>query len=409
MKRALINLAIIAALLVSPILPQNSAAFQTTQATQTQASIVYADETDDLAKQLEDTTSDALDDLDVSDLEKILDNTQQAARLFGGKSFLEKLASIINGDFADDSTSIWEALINLIFDNILSFLPIIATVIAVSILGGMIQNLKPNFSGKSIGSVVHFVTYGVVVILIFTVITRMITVTTGTIGSIKAQMDAVFPILLTMLSAVGGSVSVSVYQPAMALLASLIINIFTIFLMPLFLISVVLSLVSNLSNNVKLDKFISFINSLFKWVIGLVFTIFIGFASIQGITAGSIDGLSIKTAKFAIKSYVPIVGSYISDGFYIILASSSLIKNAVGACGLLLLVGTILAPIMQLVIFMLALKLMAGIIEPLGDGKIASFVSTLSKSMTMLISMIVAVSFMYVILTGLVMCSANII
>ncbi len=409
MKRALIILAIIAALLVSPILPQNSASFQTAQATQAQASVVYADEADDLTKQLEDTTSDALDDLDVSDLEKILDNTQQAARLFGGKSFLEKLASIINGDFADDSTSIWEALINLIFDNILSFLPIIATVIAVAILGGMIQNLKPNFSGKSIGSVVHFVTYGVVVILIFTVITRMITVTTGTIGSIKAQMDAVFPILLTMLSAVGGSVSVSVYQPAMALLASLIINIFTIFLMPLFLISVVLSLVSNLSNNVKLDKFISFINSLFKWVIGLVFTIFIGFASIQGITAGSIDGLSIKTAKFAIKSYVPIVGSYISDGFYIILASSSLIKNAVGACGLLLLVGTILAPIIQLVIFMLALKLMAGIIEPLGDGKIASFVSTLSKSMTMLISMIVAVSFMYVILTGLVMCSANII
>ncbi len=408
MKRALIILAIIAALLVSPILPQNSA-FQTAQSAQMQTSVVYAGEADELAKQLEDTTSDALDDLDVSELEKILDNTQQAARLFGGKSFLEKLASIINGDFANDSTSIWEALINLIFDNILSFLPIIATVIAVSILGGMIQNLKPNFSGKSIGSVVHFVTYGVVVILIFTVITRMITVTTGTIGSIKTQMDAVFPILLTMLSAVGGSVSVSVYQPAMALLASLIINIFTIFLMPLFLISVVLSLVSNLSNNVKLDKFISFINSLFKWVIGLVFTIFIGFASIQGITAGSIDGLSIKTAKFAIKSYVPIVGSYISDGFYIILASSSLIKNAVGACGLLLLVGTILAPIIQLVIFMLALKLMAGIIEPLGDGKIASFVSTLSKSMTMLISMIVAVSFMYVILTGLVMCSANII
>lgn len=408
MKRALIILAIIAALLVSPILPQNSV-FQTAQSAQMQTSVVYAGEADELTKQLEDTTSDALDDLDVSELEKVLDNTQQAARLFGGKSFLEKLASIINGDFADDSTSIWEALINLIFDNILSFLPIIATVIAVSILGGMIQNLKPNFSGKSIGSVVHFVTYGVVVILIFTVITRMITVTTGTISSIKAQMDAVFPILLTMLSAVGGSVSVSVYQPAMALLASLIINIFTIFLMPLFLISVVLSLVSNLSNNVKLDKFISFINSLFKWVIGLVFTIFMGFASIQGITAGSIDGLSIKTAKFAIKSYVPIVGSYISDGFYIILASSSLIKNAVGACGLLLLVGTILAPIMQLVIFMLALKLMAGIIEPLGDGKIASFVSTLSKSMTMLISMIVAVSFMYVILTGLVMCSANII
>lgn len=375
---------------------------------QSEQCVVAASAEEDISDKLDEAVDDQLGDLEFGDLEDILNNSTGAADLFQGKSFLEKLAAIISGDFANDSTSIWEALLNLIFDNLLSFLPIIATVIAVAILGGMMQNLKPNFGNKSMGSIIHFVTYGVVVILIFSVIMRMISVTTSTLGSIKAQMDAVFPILLTMLTAVGGSVSVAVYQPAMALLASLIINIFTIFLMPLFLISTVLSLVSNLSNNVKLDKFISFINSMFKWVIGLVFTVFIGFASIQGIAAGSIDGLSIKTAKFAIKSYVPIVGSYISDGLYIVLASSSLIKNAVGACGMLLLAGTIIAPVIELIIFMLALKLMAGIIEPLGDGKIASFVSTLSKNMSMLISMIVAVSFMYVILTGLVMCSANI-
>ncbi len=371
--------------------------------------ILKASTENSLENEIENSVNDQLDDLDVSELEDLLNSSENVEDLFQGKTFLEKIASIINGEFAEDSNSVWEALLNLVFDNLLSFLPIIATVIAVSILGGMIQNLKPNLGGKSIGSVVHFVTYGVVVILVFTVIMKMISVTSSTLGSIKSQMDAVFPILLTMLTAVGGTVSVSVYQPAMALLTTIIINIFTIFLMPLFLISTVLSLVSNLSNNIKLDKFISFINSLFKWVIGLVFTIFIGFASIQGITAGSIDGLSIKTAKFAIKSYVPIVGSYISDGLYIVLASSSLIKNAVGACGLLMLVGTILAPVIELIIFMLALKLIAGIIEPLGDGKVASFVSTISKNMALLISMIVAVSFMYVILTGLVMCSANII
>ena len=373
------------------------------------ASVVYADSDQSLQEDFEQSVEDQLGDLDLSELEDILNNSTDSANLFGGQSFFDKLLSIINGDFAEDSTSFWQALINLLFDNLLSFLPIIVTVVAVAILGGMIQNLKPNLNSKSIGSVIHFVTYGVVVILIFTIITKMISITSATIGSIKSQMDAIFPILLTMLTAVGGSVSVSVYQPAMALLASVIINVFTMFLMPVFLISTVLSLVSNLSNNVKLDKFIGFLNSLFKWVTGLIFTIFIGFASIQGITAGSIDGLSIKTAKFAIKSYIPIVGSYISDGFYIVLASSSLIKNAVGACGLLLLAGTILSPIIQLVVFMLALKLMAGIIEPMGDGKIAGFVNTLAKNMTMLISMIVAVSFMYVILTGLVMCSANII
>lgn len=365
--------------------------------------------TDDssIQEELDQSINDQLGDLDLSELEEILQESENASKLFGDMSFLDKLVSIINGDFADDSSSVWEAIFNLVFDGILNFLPLIATIVAVSILGGMIQNLKPNLGKKSIGSVIHFVTYGVVIILIFTIVMRMITLTSNTLNSIKSQMDAVFPILLTMLTAVGGSVSVSVYQPAMALLSSFIVNIFTLILLPLFLISTVLALVSNLSNNVKLDKLISFIHSLFKWIVGIIFTVFIGFASIQGITAGAIDGLSIKTAKFAIKSYVPLIGSYISDGFYILLASSSLIKNAIGATGLLLLAGTILSPILELVIFMLALKLMAGIIEPLGDGKIASFVSTLSKNMSLLISILVAVSFMYTLLTGLVMCSAN--
>ncbi len=371
-----------------------------------QNTVAVSDE-ESLEQELDDAISDQLGDIDLSEIEQILQNTENS-ELFGGMSFLDKVASIINGDFAKDSSSIWEALLNLLLDSILTFLPIIATVVAVSILGGMVQNLKPNFGKKSISSVIHFVIYGVVIVLIFTIIMKMITLTSNTINSLKAQMDAIFPILLTLLTAVGGTVSVSVYQPAMALLSSFIINIFTIVLLPLFLISTVLALVSNLSNNVKLDKLISFIHSLFKWIVGIIFTIFISFAAIQGITAGAVDGLSIKTAKFAIKSYLPLVGTYISDGFYIILASSSLIKNAIGAAGLLLLAGTIISPIIELIIFTLALKLMAGIIEPLGDGKIASFVNTLSKNMTLLVSMVVAVSFMYIVLTGLVMCSANI-
>ena len=365
-------------------------------------------EEESLEEELDQAIDDQLGDLDFSELEDILNGSEGGSELFGGMSFFDKLVSIINGDFANDSSSVWEAILNLIFDGVLTFLPVIATIIAVSILGGMMQNLKPSFGKKSVGSIIHFVTYGVVIILTFSIVMRMITLTSNTLTSIKSQMDAVFPILLTMLTAVGGNVSVSVYQPAMALLSSFVINIFTMILLPLFLISTVLALVSNLSNNVKLDKLIGFMRSLFKWIVGIVFTVFIGFAAVQGITAGSIDGLSIKTAKFAIKSYIPLVGSYISDGFYILLASSSLIKNAIGAAGLLLLAGTLLSPILELVIFMLALKLMAGIIEPLGDGKIASFVSTLSKNMSLLISMLVAVSFMYMILTGLVMCSANI-
>ncbi len=364
----------------------------------------------DVEQEFEDTIFNQLGKLDFSNIESLIASlTGKEGDIFGSSSFLDKVTSILNGEFADNSSSIWQAILSLLFDNLLKFLPIISSVIAIAIFGGMLQGLRPNTNGKSISNLIHFVTYGMIAVILLTMTTHMIKLTSGTIMNIKGQMDAIFPLLLTLMTAIGGTVSVSVYQPAMALLSGVILNIFTYVLLPIFIFSMVFSVVSNLSTNIKLDKFTSFFNSSYKWITGLIFTIFSAFLSIQGITAGSVDGISIRTAKYAIKSYVPILGSYISDGFGLILASSNLIKNAVGAGGLLLLVATVISPLLELVIFMLALKLIAGIVEPLGNGQVANFVSSLSKSMTLLISLLIGVAFIYFILLGLVCVSANIV
>ena len=363
---------------------------------------------DEIQQEINDSINDQLGDLDFSSIEEVVKNLTSGNAIFGSSSFLAKIKAIITGEFADGSTSVWSAILSLLFENLLKYLPIISSVIAIAIFGSMIQGLRPNNNGKSISNIIHFVTYGMIVVILLSLVVKMVQMTGGVITNIKSQMDAIFPILLTLLTAIGGTVSVSVYQPAMALLTGTILNIFTYVLLPIFIFSTIFAVVSNLSNSVKLDKFTSFFNSTYKWLIGLIFTIFSAFLSIQGIAAGSVDGISIRTAKYAIKSYVPILGSYISDGMGLILASSNLIKNAVGAGGLLLLLATVISPLIELILFMLVLKLIAAIVEPLGNSQIANFVHSLSKSMVLLISLIIGVAFIYFIMLGLVMCSANI-
>jgi len=377
-----------------------------------QVSYLSADESSDnfqTEQEIEEEVLNQLEGVDFSSLDEIIKGFSKGqVSIFGGTSFIEKLYKLITGDF-DNGKGIWNSLISLFFENLVGLLPIISLIIAVSLLGSMLQGLKPTTNGKSISNVIHFVTYGIVVVLVLSIVVKMISLTTSTINSLKNQMDGIFPILLTFLTAIGGSVSSSVYQPAMALLTGTIVNIVTNLLLPIFIFSVVFSIVSNLSNTVKLEKFSSFFNSTFKWLTGLIFTIFTAFLSIQGVTAGTIDGISIRTAKYAIRSYIPILGSYLSDGMGIILASSNLIKNGIGATGLFMLLSTIIAPLLEIILFMLALKLVAGIIEPLGNKQVANFISSLSKSMVLLIVLIIAVAFVYFIMLGLVMCSANVI
>lgn len=373
--------------------------------------VAYAEnQEEDLGQQLEEEVEKQIENLDFETVEKIIEKLSvKAKELFDSNSFVEKLTCVISGEYTDHSENFFSAILSIFLENLKETLPIIASIIAISILGGMISNLKPITNGKSVGNVIHFVTYGIVIIFLGTSLSQLIASTTTTLNLIKDIFDGIFPILMTLLTAVGGTVSVSIYQPAIAVLSNIVISLITYVLLPLFIFSLVFSIVGNLSNNVKLEKFVSFLQGTFKWTIGLCFTIFLGFISIQGIMAGSVDGLSIRTAKYAIKSYIPIIGNYVSDGFSIIMASSALIKNAVGGVGLFLLLSTVISPIFNIVVFMLALKFMAGVIEPIGDKKTANFISEIAKSLSMLVALLVAVSFMYVVLTGLIMCSANLI
>ena len=363
---------------------------------------------DDIEKEFEQNVSQQLENLDFSGIEKVVTNlSTDAKQMFSQQSFVTVVQQVVSGEYIGNSQTFFSSVLSLFFGNIKKFLPTIATIIAVSISGGMIGALKPTTNGKSIDNVVHFVTYGLVVVFLGSILVNLVDLVTNTLNLIKGIFDAIFPILLTLLTAVGGSVSVGIYQPAIALLSGAFASLISYVLMPMFVFSLVFSLVGNLSNNVKLDRFVSFLQGSFKWTMGLCFTIFLGFVSIQGIMAGAVDGLSVRTAKYAIKSYVPIVGGYVSDGLSIITASSVLIKNAVGGVGLFLLLSSIISPVLNLVVFMMALKFMSGIIEPIGDKKIANFVGEMAKSLSLLIALLIAVSFMYLVLTGLVMCSAN--
>ena len=285
--------------------------------------------------------------------------------------------------------------------------PIFCSIVTIVILCSFISQIRSSVNGKSINDIVHFVCYAIIIIIVSKIVIDSLNTAKDTILSMQKQMDIIFPMLLTLMSAVGSAVSASVYQPAIAFLTAIIMNVFTNIILPLFIVSFVFTIISNLSNTIKFDKFINFFNSLIKWIISSIFTFFFAFMSVQGISAASYDGISIRTAKYTLKSYIPLLGGYLSDGFDLILASSFLIKNAIGTTGLILIFATIIAPIIKLVILMFAFKLVSAILEPISDKRISSFLYSISKLMFLPIVCILGVSFMYILSIGLIICTGN--
>ncbi len=368
----------------------------------------YAQSDQNAQTELENNITDQLGKLDFATLDQMLSNmTQEQGELFGKSTFLDKVKSLINGEVNTSIGGFFGYIISLLFDNIVAYIPALCTIVAISIVCSLIGSFSSD--NNSLSSILYFVCFGVIVVIVFASIKGLVESTTGVITLLKSQMDIVFPVLLTLVTSLGSVVTVSAFQPAVALLCSGIVHIFTTVLVPIFLFSMVFVAVGNLSPNVKLDKCTKFCSSIFKWIIGVVFSVFLAILSVQGITAASVDGISIKTAKFALKSYVPILGGYLSDGLNLIMASSVLIKNAVGATGLILMFATVVVPVVKIGIYSLGLKLVAAIVEPLSNNKIANFLYGVAKCLTMLIACILAVGFMYLTVVGLLMCMANVV
>ena len=103
------------------------------------------------------------------------------------------------------------------------------------------------------------------------------------------------------------------------------------------------------------------------------------------------------------------MGGYLADGMDLILASTVLIKNAVGFVGILLCLTTIISPLIRIALFSLMLKFVSAILQAMGEAKTSNFLSAVSKSITMLSTALIAVGFMYLISVGLVMTSANVV
>lgn len=363
-----------------------------------------------LSEDLNGTIIEELKEIDFSGFNTVIEEfNEKNTNIFSIENVKSKIYSIISGENAVSYSNFFASIFSNIIELILKYMPMLSLIIAIGVISNLLNGIKSKFNEKSTGNLINLVCFMAVAVLVIGMVTSISSSTGKAIKSMVKQMNILFPILLTLMVGLGANASAGVFQPVVAIISTYVADIFNYFIIPLFMLSFVFGIISNMSDNVKLDKFSSFISSLFKWSVGLVFTLFFAIFSLQGITAGSFDSLSIRATKYTIKSYIPVMGGYLSDGMNLILSSTMLIKNSVGLVGILMIISTILSPLLEIMVFSLMLKLVSAILQPMGNSKTSNFLSATSNSVTILSTAIIAISFMYLISIGLVMTTANVV
>ena len=354
--------------------------------------------------QLEEEVRELLEALNTDELQAYLDSLSQ----FEGTEIRDVLAGLVTGDLSLEYDSMWEAVLSLLWEEGKVMLPAFAVILAVAVLCGILNSAKNGFLQSSMSDIIHFVSYLAVGAAVLAVLTNVLQTCFTAISRMQQQMQIVYPILLTLMAASGGAVSAGVFRPAVAFLSSGICELFTAVVLPTSVVVVALTFAGNLSPDVRCEKLGGLFKSVNKWLIGLTLGLFTLFLTVQGIASSQYDGISLRTIKYLVSGSVPIVGGFLSGGIDLVLAGSSLIKNALGSFCVFLLFATILRPVLLLAAFQLFLRLSAAATEPVG-GKISSFLNALAGDCGFFVAGLLCIAFLYFLTIVLLVCSSGVI
>lgn len=353
-------------------------------------------------EELGEIVEDLVGELDTEALQAFLDSLGE----FRGVSVKDKLLSVVTGDFALDYDSIFEAAIGLVWEQGKMMLPAFALILAATLLCGILETVKNSFLQSTTSDIIHFVAFLSVGAVVLALLYGVLQTGFAAIESMQKQMELVYPLLLTLMAASGGTVSAQIFRPAVAFMSGGITSLFTGVVLPSAVVVIVLSFVGNLTDGVKTAKLSELFKSVSGWLVGLSLGLFSLFLTVQGITAAQYDGLSLRAVKYVLSGSVPLVGGFLSGGVELVLAGSALVKNALGAFAVFLLAGTILKPLLLLVAFRLFLRLAAAATEPVG-GKISAFLSSLARDSGYFLAAILSVAFLYLLTIVLLICSSG--
>ena len=281
-------------------------------------------------------------------------------------------------------------------DNPLKF---VVVMVGILILMSIVQTIVPPDDNKAVDLICSL-------FFIIAVLGSMMSYSSQIISAIDASckfMIAFIPVFTAVLAISGNPAAAISYNTVAMLIAQSASGISNVFLIPLVVMFAALSISASVSPALSMDGLVDMLKKTIIWLLTAVCTFFTGFLSLKDIMVSSADTMAVRSGKALVGALVPIIGNSLSDAYCTILGSMSMLKNAVGAFGILA-VGLINIPVLvQAGMWILSISLTSFAAEAMGQKNAAQLLKNINATNVVLVAILVFNLFLILISTALVM------
>ncbi|NLW16119.1 MAG: stage III sporulation protein AE [Firmicutes bacterium] len=357
-----------------------------------------------------------------STIDDILDQQLQALDTTHFDAYLRKLEEEYEGLLPDLSlksvlsairdqenfslAQVTKGLLTLLFRELAAQSSLLIRLLVISMLCVLLQHLHEAMDGK-VADIAYLICFLVVMGFALQSYGRALSLTRDALDSMLSFVHALFPLLLTVVMTAGNVSSAALFNPLLILVLNAISTLIVNVAVPLIFFAGVLILANNLSQNIKVSRLAFLLRDVGAGLMGVLFMIFVGFNIAQATVGAVADGVAVRAGKFAVKTFLPVVGGMLSDGFETIAGCTALIGNTLSFLGVIGIFLYCALPAMRIIALLAVFRLVGAIIQPLGGGLLSNALNEISGIFTYFFGALAVVGVMLFILITVVVGTGN--
>lgn len=323
-----------------------------------------------------------------------------------GFSFVELVKLLVAGRWEEAGGMILAGLHRSLFQEISRGTHLAGKLLALGLTGAMFANFSHIFTGSQISETAFFMTY----LLVFTVLVSSFTDSMAITERVLEQqvefMRVLIPCYFPIAAWAGGSVSSAAWMEFLLLLVAMVQWLYLALFLPMARVYILLVLAGNLVREDMLSRLTELLRSFICWgnrsLLGLV----LGFQLLQGMVLPYADSLRMAGVSRILQA-IPGIGDGAGAVTKMVLGTGVLVKNSMGAAAVAVLAAISVIPLIKLAVLLFLYRLVAGILQPVGDKRLVACISSVAKGQKMLLGMAAFGLLTFVITIALICLGTN--
>ncbi|MDO4453329.1 MAG: stage III sporulation protein AE [Eubacteriales bacterium] len=342
-----------------------------------------------------------IDELSFDEIEEELDEIFEDGEEI---SFRKMVLDLMSGKQAFDLREIGKQLVNLCFGELNSQKQVVIQILLLTIVAAVFTNYTNVFDKSQTADISFYLIYLILVMILLKAFLEMESMVMEAVGQVTSFLKALLPIYLLAAAFANGSLTAIGFSEMTLVMITILQWILKVIILPGIHLYVILSILNHLNQEDRFSRFAKLIRMVLVWALKTVTGVVIGFQTVQCLVMPAVDSLKTSLLHKAAGS-IPGIGNVFNSVTEAVLGSAMLVKNAVGAAGMIIMALICLMPLLKIAVCVILYRLLVAVTQPVSDKRLTMCVESVGDGADLLLKVVLTTGLMFFISLALVTAS----